>query len=312
MDRIPRRADRVDFLEKVQGINIWKQGGRRAPHKPLLLLLALGRVYREEDRLGQYGGDIEDRLKGLLKRFGPPRRAHHPEEPYRRLRGDGLWEIPGYEDLPLSKSGSPLLKALRQSQGGFPEPLYDLLRSDPVLVIETAQEILDGHFPRSMHADIRDAVGVPEYLYRRPEARERRVREKRDPGFRHNVLRAYERRCAVCGFDVRLDDRLLGLEAAHIKWHAAGGPDIVPNGLALCMFHHKALDVGALGLERVGGEVKVLVSSEVNGRSAGVRQLLDYRGAPLRPPQSASLAPGPGFVAWHRREVFREPVWDAA
>ena len=309
MDRIPPRADRVDFLERVQGINIWKQGGRRAPHKPLLLLLALGRVYREEDRLGQYGGDIEDRLKGLLKRFGPPRRAHRPEEPYRRLRGDGLWEIPGYEDLPLSKSGSPLLKALRQSQGGFPEPLYDLLRSDLVLVVETAQEILDGHFPRSMHADIRDAVGVPEHLYRRPEARKRLVRE---PGFRHNVLRAYERRCAVCGFDVRVEDRLLGLEAAHIKWHAAGGPDTVPNGLALCMFHHKALDVGALGLERVGGEVKVLVSSEVNGRSAGVRQLLDYRGAPLRPPQSASLAPGPRFVAWHRREVFREPVWDAA
>lgn len=230
---------------------MWKKGGRRAPHKPSLLLLALGRVHREEDRLGQYGGDIEERLRRLLIRFGPPRRAHHPEEPYKRLQRDGLWEIPGYDELPSTKSGGPLLKALRESQGGFPEPLYRLLRSDPMLVIETAQEILDGHFPRSVHADIRDAVGVPEYLYSRPLAEEHLVGEKRDPGFRHKVLRAYQRRCAVCGFDVRMEDRLLGLEAAHIKWHAAGGPDIVPNGLALCMLH-------------------------------------------------------PAFVAWHRREVFRE------
>ena len=302
--------DRVDFLEKLHGINTWKKGGVRAPHKPLLLLLALGRVHGEEDRLGLYGGGIEDQLRQLLSRFGPRRRAHHPEEPFTRLPRDGLWEIPGYEQLPKSTTGRPVLAALRKSKGGFPDRLYGLLRSDPTLVIEAAQEILDGHFPESVHADIRDAVGIPENLRRRSELGKQTVREPRDSRFRHRVLRAYERRCAVCNFDVRVEDQLLGLEAAHIMWHAAGGPDTVPNGVAMCTFHHKALDVGALGLECADEGIRVLISSEVSGQGAGIRQLLDFRGARLRIPRSRRDEPDCGFVDWHRREVFREPALD--
>ncbi len=304
--------DRVEFLKRICGINVWKNAGRRAPHKPLLLLLALGRVYRGDDRLCRYGEDIEDRLRALLVRFGPPRRAHKPEEPYKRLSRDGLWEIPGFDHLPTVKSGAPLLKALRESRGGFPESLYRTLQADPILVIEASQEILDGHFPKSLHEDILDAVGLPAYLRRSPVQDAEVLRERRDPGFRHRVLRAYERRCAICGFDVRIEDQLLGLEAAHIKWHAAGGPDKVTNGLALCMFHHKALDVGALGLECVNHDIKIIVSSEVNGLSKGVSLLLDFRNARLRPPQTEALAPDCRYVDWHRREVFREPAWETA
>lgn len=319
---------RAEFLERIGQIKIWKRFGRRAPHKPLLLLLALGRVYAGAGRLGLYGRDFEDPLRELLSRFGPPRRAHHPDQPFTRLPGDGLWEVPGIEQAPATRSGRPSLAALRGLAGGFPKPLHDLLASDPALLIEAAQEVLDGHFPRSMHADIRDAVGLPEYQYMGRTALAALVREERnpppvgqsaagrpssrgpvrDPGFRHKVLRAYYRRCAVCGFDVRVENQLLGLEAAHIKWHAAGGPDCIPNGLALCSLHHKALDVGAIGLAHEGSEVKVLVSSEVNGRSTAVSQLLDFRGRPLRRAQSRSLAPRTDFVQWHRREVFRGPA----
>ena len=312
---------RVGFLESIGRIKVWQRSGSRAPHKPLLLLLALGRVYAGASRLGFYGRDFEAQLGGLLSRFGPPRTSHNPQEPFTRLPGDGLWEVPGIELAPTTKGGRPSLGALRGLPGGFPEPLHDLLAGDPALVIEAAQEVLDGHFPRSMHADIRDAVGLPEYDYLGRTALPLRVRDGRgrprsgtsppsgrDPGFRHKVLRAYNRRCAVCGFDVRVEDQLLGLEAAHIMWHAAGGPDCVPNGLALCALHHKALDVGAIGLEREGDRIKLLVSCEVNGQSPAVRQLLDIRGRPLGRAQSRSLAPKREFVQWHRREVFREPA----
>ena len=119
------------------------------------------------------------------------------------------------------------------------------------------------------------------------------------------MLRAYERRCAVCDFDLRIADDLFGLEAAHIKWHAAGGPDLVPNCLALCTLHHKALDRGVIGLEPRSREYRLLVSNELTGRSAALSDVLGLRGRPLRPPQEEDLVPDPRFVDWHRREVFR-------
>ena len=66
--------------------------------------------------------------------------------------------------------------------------------------------------------------------------------------FRLTVLRAYEYRCAMCGYDGRLDTTPVGVDAAHVRWSAAGGPDELSNGIALCVLHHKAFDLGALGL----------------------------------------------------------------
>src|SRR6185503_19127739 len=91
--------------------------------------------------------------------------------------------------------------------------------------------------------DILDAVGLDLSLT------ETVTRRKRDPAFRGRVLTAYEYACAVCGFDVRLGGHALGLEAAHIQWHQAGGPDVEPNGLALCSLHHKAFDLGAFTIK---------------------------------------------------------------
>ena len=45
-DRTPAAAplDRETLLAKFDGIRQFARGGRRAPHKPLLLLYALGRL----------------------------------------------------------------------------------------------------------------------------------------------------------------------------------------------------------------------------------------------------------------------------
>lgn len=297
---------RDEFLKTLDRLNLWRRHGQRAPHKPLLLLLALGRAARGRDRLARYQ-DIEGPLKDLLVRFGPPRKSLHPQAPFGRLRTDGLWEIPGDEVLSSTKSGDLHRSALiaHDAMGGFTEALYELLISSPRLVHEATQALLDGHFPRSLHDDIRAAAGLPYYV---ADAPHRPDAAGRDPAFRDQVLREYERRCAVCGFDIRIQDELLGLEAAHIKWHAAGGPDIVPNGLALCVIHHKALDRGALGLIPDRRGFKVLISSEVHGQSDALHWLRDFHDQPLRPPQSNDSEPGPEFVKWHTREVFREPA----
>lgn len=243
-------------------------------------------------------------LTKLLQRFGSPRKPR-PEYPFSHLPADGLWEIPGSEGLRRTSGGDLFIEDLRKGgvEGGFPEPVYDLLRQRPGLACEAAQRLLDSHFPESLHQEIRDSTGIP-YSW---EMRDSPARP-RDRAFRVEVLREYEQRCAICDFDVRLGNELIGLEAAHIKWYAAGGPDEITNGLALCGLHHKAFDRGAVGLKAGDSGYRIVVSSDVNGRSYPVHWFLDFHDKPLRTPQNRCYDPEPEFVKWHQTEVFREPA----
>lgn len=162
-----------------------------------------------------------------------------------------------------------------------------------------AQYLLDQNFPDTLHQDILDSVGLDvEKLTDNFQIR--RVR-RRDPQFRENILKAYEYQCAVCGFGVRLKHRVLALEAAHIMWHQAGGPDVEINGLALCATHHKLFDLGAF---TVNQDLRLLVSDEVNGMGANV-WLLQHHGKSINPPQKKAFYPNPDFTTWHVNEVFK-------
>lgn len=109
----------------------------------------------------------------------------------------------------------------------------------------------------------------------------------------------------MCGYDVRLGSRELGLEAAHIKWHQAGGPDAEVNGLALCALHHKLFDYGAYS---VSLRREVQVSELAHGTTGFGEWLVAFHGRPLRQPQSLRYAPEEQFIDWHQREVFRGPA----
>jgi putative restriction endonuclease len=129
------------------------------------------------------------------------------------------------------------------------------LASDPGLVAAIASRILEQHFPESLHTDILNAVGLT--------LETTVTRRRRDPTFRQRVPSAYEYRCAVCGFDVRLGTVSIALDAAHIRWHQARGPETEDNGLALCVLHHKTFDLGAFTIR----EGVLLVSDQANGTS---------------------------------------------
>jgi len=226
--------------ERFRELHVWRRKGERAPHKPLLLLFAFGRLTQGAPRLIPYR-EIDHALHGLLTEFGPPRSSRHTEYPFWRLQNDGVWEVEDRDRFAVRESStdakrSELLK--HDARGGFEPEIFDALRRSDRLVRQISLDLLDAHFPASMHEDIREAVGleVGSRMQRRP---------LRDPTFRERVLGAYQYACAVCRSSVRLGDRTIGLEAAHIKWHQAGGPDLEVNGLALCSLHHKLFDLGA-------------------------------------------------------------------
>jgi putative restriction endonuclease len=75
------------LLKRFDAMSVWRQGDQRAPHKPLLVLYALGRWQRGLAEVTFR--EAEPALTALLREFGPPRRSDHPEQPFWRLQRDG-------------------------------------------------------------------------------------------------------------------------------------------------------------------------------------------------------------------------------
>ena len=70
-------ADHV--IDRFDNLSIWKRGDQSAPHKPLLVLCALGQWHN--GRKGVAFRQAEPELTALLREFGPPRQSDHPEQP---------------------------------------------------------------------------------------------------------------------------------------------------------------------------------------------------------------------------------------
>lgn len=289
--------EREQILQRFETLRQWGSGGERAPHKPLLVLYAIGKLLHGEDRLISYKDDIEENLGNLLREFGPRRDRYNPQFPFWRLQNDGVWEVSDAEQISLTPSGDPHITDLRNynASGGFNETIFEQLQNDSELAFEIVRNLLNAHFPPSLYEDILQAVNIELPL----QAFDTRTRTS---NFRINVLRAYEYRCAICGFDVKLGNSPIALEASHIKWQKAGGPNEAVNGLALCVMHHKLFDRGAFTLSQ---QWQILVSDEAHG-SVGLQEWLkDFHGQTINFPQRRSYYPEMDFIGWHVREVFQ-------
>ncbi len=75
-------------LEAFDNIRRAQRAGVYAPHKPLLILLALARVQREESRLVEFT-HIDGALQSLLAQFGPSGAAKSRHYPFWHLATDG-------------------------------------------------------------------------------------------------------------------------------------------------------------------------------------------------------------------------------
>ena len=291
-----------DLRTRVTALSQWKRANEQAPHKPLLLLLALSDLHNEGRRWLPYS-EVEERLRGLLREFGPRRAQVNASYPFWRLQIDGIWTVRDAEQFKRNSSGDVSVGQLRSAdaQAGFNDETYRLLKQQPGLLGDLVGRILDTHFPETMHDDIRQALGL-DTLYETAAVQTAADKRVRDPRFRELVLNAYGRQCAVCGFQLRMGDALVGLDAAHIQWHQAGGPAIVQNGLALCVLHHKLFDRGVF---TVLDGLTVAVSELANGAAALEMHLAPYHGRGLRGLVTREYAPAGVYLAWHRAQVFK-------
>jgi putative restriction endonuclease len=267
-----------------------------------LLLYALGQLQRS-GRSQLSFAEVSDPLKDLLREFSPTGRALHPEYPFFYLQNDGLWELS--PSMTVSSGRSPSAGQLRAAHavGSLPEEFARALQRDPLLFASIVRHLLDNNFEPSLHEDICAMAGID---LEAMEVVQGVTARTRDPAFRDAILAAYEYQCAVCGYEGHIRGQPVGLEAAHVRWWASGGPDVVENALCLCSLHHKLLDAGVLGLTN---QYHLQVSMYFVARSeTGQRMVLDLAGRNLLDPQPGQPRVLVEHIDWHTSQVFKSPA----
>lgn len=296
------------ILARFEGLRQAPTGnGTRMPHKPLLILLMLGRAQRGDLKPVKFS-EIRGPLQDLLDRFGP-QSSPNVLDPFWRLQNDPgkVWVVRDAVGARVAESVSPPTIGLleeRGAAGSFAPDLCEAFRLHPQYTAALAGRILAENFPQSLHADIAAAVGLDFATSDEPEGAQA-SRSTRDPEFRSRILTAYEYRCAITGWDLRVGNTSAGIEAAHIRWHVAGGPSHEKNGLALNALHHKLFDLGVFTISHEHDIPLVLVSRHAHGGDSFGDMLLRFHRKPIQPPQDPAWLPDPEFIRWHQREVFK-------
>ena len=286
-------------LESFRHLNVWKRGDVRAPHKPLLVLYALGRLQAGSDRLIPYD-EIDQPLTRLLDEFGPPRRSAHPELPFYHLQTDGVWEIEDRVPLRIRMgSKNPLKSELKKFRiaGGFTEEVYAELKRRPELVPNSRAR----SSPRTSPSRCTKAYArPPESPSRAPtaaDATRHSARRSSTPGATaaSSADTRYSSRCRprprsrphplVPGRRARLSQqraRLLHRPSPRIRSRS----------------HHDL------------GRRRIVISDRLYGHGKLDELFLALHGTAVAAPNRKDALPKPEFLAWHRAQVFRGQARD--
>jgi putative restriction endonuclease len=298
-------------LVRLASLRQHQRGGQRSPHKPLLVLLALGRLLATGSSALPWSM-AETALADLVAEFGPPSRTGRAQSaayPFTRLRADKVWVLD--RDVQMDLVG-PLADG--HVTGRFEASVEAALTARPALIRAAARELVMSNFPDTVAPDVLEAVGLdPDEVLGASDILAVPAAEpgtgpggrRRDPAWRAGVLEAWDRQCAFCGYDGQFGGASVGIEAAHVRWFAFDGPDAPDNGLALCSLHHKLFDLGVLGLDP---GLRILVSARFSARTPAGRAVYGLRGR-LLCPRPGTAVPAAVHVSWHARQVFKgEPL----
>ncbi len=286
-----------DVIRRLTSLKQYNQQGNRAPHKPLLLLLALGELVGTGSSALAFS-EVENRLGRLIKEYVPTATSVRQTAayPFWRLQNDKIWLL----DRQVA-SDSP--RQLEGTTGRLEPSIEALLLGNPAVLRAVVAGTLAQQFSPTLHDDILSAVGLDSLEYP-PLAEHAAPRAKRSAEWRRRVLQDWQEACAFCGFDGSLGGAPVGIEAAHVRWVNLDGPNHLDNGLALCSLHHKLFDRGVLGLS-ANHEIKV--SRHFKASSARGQDVYDLVGIHLKPRPGTAL-PAPKHIEWHREQVFHGPA----
>ena len=266
-------------------------------HKPLLLLLAVSKVIKGGENLFLFD-DIEEELKLLIAKYGLKNtKVTNAQYPFVYLASSpALWQCSvSRKDIkiPDAVSRREVLGKTAQLNEDFTHYL-----SLPANASAVVRYLLDAYWPEAYHQDILSDLDLSNKVEEMQVLRSRTL--ARDRSFVLEVLDAYERKCAICGYSIRLGDILIGIDACHLKPIQHFGDDHISNSLALCKLHHWALDRGAIS---INSEYEVMVSQKLNGFRLD-DFFVSYERKPIHVPRNSAKQICNENIKYHNRYVF--------
>jgi putative restriction endonuclease len=151
-----------DVLAKLETLHLHRPDGQSSPHKPLLLLLALGLLENNGSSELPWS-EAEVALADLITQFAPSsttaavQRAAHP---FTHLRADKLWVL----DRDVAMDSVRELNAGHVT-GRLEPTLEAAFRADPELLHDAARMLVMGNFSEAKVPYVLDAVGLdPEVI----------------------------------------------------------------------------------------------------------------------------------------------------
>ena len=143
-------VDALTALRQYQG------DGKRAPHKPLLVLLALGQLTATGSSTLTWSA-VEERLGALLAEFGTldTTGSSSAAYPFTRLRSDGVWQLS--RDVPNDNVGPLNAEPI---EGHFTPEIEAELRRSPATLNAVARALVESQFPLTIAPDVLSAVGL--------------------------------------------------------------------------------------------------------------------------------------------------------
>ncbi|HUK69563.1 MAG TPA: hypothetical protein VLW50_12570 [Streptosporangiaceae bacterium] len=184
-----------ELMERLSGLRRAQVDGRRAPHKPLLLLWLFGRFAATGSALAPYA-EAADPVSQLINDFGPSVRSPALERqraamPFVHLEHE-LWELRDRSGDDVGPDAPERTRWLldRGAVGQIPPEVTALLAESTTLAA-AARLLLDQHFTPVLGEMICAAANLDLAILEVSQISRPSVRRARAPGFAEQVLRAY-------------------------------------------------------------------------------------------------------------------------
>ncbi len=139
-----------EILNLFNSINCARQGDGYAPHKPILILLILEKILSGHQNLFTFL-ELDRDLKKWLEKYGSNNASNTRNEPFWRLKNDGIWDIDAPESL-TNQGSTPNPNQLIEFNitARLKEDLYRDLIHNSELVKQLAKLIVNKYVDESV------------------------------------------------------------------------------------------------------------------------------------------------------------------